>query len=151
MENGTESRPVTRSRIDMQLLSGMNGLWGIKQILHELTTQVHIHFFEGAFAVHETFEVFIYMLPLDVFPVCQFLEVGEEITFHFSLVKEAVVLVEDSFITPVTQYFRLFHHACIEITLLLVGRSGEDVNPEGFTSNHLHGGIVTIAGIIVQT
>ena len=35
------------------------------------------------------------VLPLDILPVCQFLEVGEKIPFHLGFVKEAVVLVED--------------------------------------------------------
>ena len=91
------------------------------------------------------------VLPLDILPICQFLEVGEEIPFHLGFVKEAVVLVEDGFVTSVTEYLRLFHHACVEVTLLLVGRFGENVNSQCFTCYHFHGGVVTIAGIIVQT
>ena len=91
------------------------------------------------------------VLPLGVFPVCQLLEVGKEIAFHPRLVKEAVVLVEDGFVALVTQYLRLLHHACVEITLMLVGRLGENVNTQGFACYHLHGGVVTVAGIIVQT
>ena len=135
----------------MQLLAGVYGLWGVKQIFHELAAQIHVHLLKGAFAVHEPLEMFIDVLPLDILPVCQPLEVGEEIALHLGFVKEAVVLVEDGFITPITQYLRFFHHACVEITLLLVGRFGEDVNPKSFTCNHLHGGVVTVAGIIVQT
>ena len=135
----------------MQLLVGMYGLRSTKQILHELAAQVHVHFLKGASAVHKPLEMFIDVSPLDILPVCQFLEVGEEIAFHLGFIKETVVLVEDSFVTPVTQYLRFFHHACVEITLLLVGRFGEDVNPQSFTCNHPHGGVVTVARIIVQT
>ena len=135
----------------MQLLVGMYGLRSTKQILHELAAQVHVHFLKGASAVHKPLEMFIDVSPLDILPVCQFLEVSEEIAFHLGLVKETVVLVEDGFVTPVTQYLRFFHHACVEITLLLVGRFGEDVNPQSFTCNHFHGSVVTVTRIIVQT
>ena len=110
----------------------------VKQIFHEL-------------AVHEPLEMFIDVLPRDIFPVCHPLEVGKEIAFHLGFVKEAVVLVEDGLITPVTQYLRFFHHACVEIAFLLVGRFGEDINPQSFTGNHFHGDVVTVAGIIIQT
>ena len=129
----------------------MYGLWGVKQILHELAAQVHIHLFKGTFAVHEPLEMFIDVLPLDILPVCQFLKVGKEIAFHPGFVKETVVLVKNGFVTPVTQYLRFFHHACVEVTLLLVGRFGKDVNPQSFTCNHFHGGVITVARIIVQT
>ena len=135
----------------MQLLVGVYGLGGVQQVFHELAAQVHVHLFKGAFAVYKTLKVLIDVLPLDILPVCQFLEVGEKIPFHLGFVKEAVVLVEDGFITSVAKYLRLFHHACVEVTLLLVGRFGEDVNSQSFTCYHFHGGVVTVAGIIVQT
>ena len=91
------------------------------------------------------------VLPLDVFTVCQALEVGKEIAFHLGLVKEAVVLVEDGFITLVAQDSCFLHHACVEIPFLLVGRFYEDVNPQGFTCNHPHGDVVTVTGIVIQT
>ena len=91
------------------------------------------------------------VLPLDILPLCQFLEVGEKIPFHLGFVKEAVVFVEDGFVTPVAKYLRLFHHAYIEVTFLLVGRFDENVNSQCFTCYHFHGDVVTIAGIIVQT
>ena len=112
----------------MQLLVGVYGLGSVQQVLHELAAQVHIHLFKGTFAAHEPLEVLVDVLPLDIPPVCQFLEVGEEISFHLSLVKETVVLVEDGFVTPVAEYLRLLHHACVEITLLLVGGFGKNVN-----------------------
>ena len=135
----------------MQLLVGMYRLRSSKQILHELAAQVHVHFLKGTFAVHKPLEMFIDVSPLDILPVCQCLEVGKEIAFQPGFVKETVVLIEDGFVTPVTQYLRFFHHACVEITLLLVGRFGEDVDPQSFTCNHFHGGVVTVARIIVQT
>ena len=58
---------------------------------------------------------------------------------------------KDGFVTPVAEYFRLLHHACVEITLLLVGGFGKNVNTQSFTCDHFHGGVVTVAGIIVQT
>ena len=151
VQDGTESRPVARRRIDMQLLVGMYGLGSVQQVLHELAAQVHVHLFKGAFAIYKPFKVFVDVLPLDIPSVCQFLEVGEEIPFHPGLVKEAVVLVEDGFVTPVAEYLCLLHHACVEVTLLLVGRFGKNVNTQSFTCYHFHGGVVTVAGIIVQT
>ena len=94
---------------------------------------LRFHLLKGTFAVHEPLEMFIDVLPRDIFPVCHPLEVGKEIAFHLGFVKEAVVLVEDGLITPVTQYLRFFHHACVEIAFLLVGRFGEDINPQSFT------------------
>ena len=68
MKYRTESRPVARRRIDMQLLAGVYGLWGVKQIFHELAAQIHVHLLKGAFAVHEPLEMFIDVLPLDICP-----------------------------------------------------------------------------------
>ena len=130
----------------MQFSVGVYGLGSIKQILHEFAAQVHIHLLKGAFAVHKPFEVLVDVLPFGVFPVSQLLEVGKEIAFHLRLVKETVVLV-----ALVTQYLRFLHHACVEIPLLLVGRLGEEVDAQGFACNHPHGGVVAVAGIIVQT
>ena len=135
----------------MQFLIGVYGLRCVKQVFHELAAQVHVHLFKGAFAVYKPLEVLVNVLPLDILPLCQPLEVGEEIAFHLGFVKEAVVFVEDGFITPVAKNLRLFHHACVEVTLLLVGGFGKDVNPQSFTGNHPHGDVVTVAGIIVQT
>jgi len=135
----------------MQFSVGVYGLGSIKQILHEFAAQVHIHLLKGASAVHKPFEVLVNVLPLGVFPVSQLLEVGKEIAFHPRLVKETVVLVEDGFVALVTQYLRFLHHACVEIPLLLVGRLGEEVDAQGFACNHPHGGVVAVAGIIVQT
>ena len=86
----------------MQLLIGVDSLRRTQQVLHELAAQVHIHLLKGTFAVHKPFKVLVNVLPLDVFTVCQALEIGKEIAFHLGLVKEAVVLVEDGFITLVT-------------------------------------------------
>ena len=135
----------------MQFLVGVYGLGCVKQVFHELAAQVHVHLLKGTFAVHEPLEVLVNVLPLDILPLCQLLEVGEEIPFHPGFVKEAVIFVEDGFVTPVAKYLRLFHHACVEVTLLLIGGFGENVNSQSFTCNHFHGGVVTIAGIIVQT
>ena len=63
----------------MQLLVGVYGLGCIKQVFHELAAQVHIHFFKGAFTLYKPLKVLIDVLPLDILPICQFLEVGEEI------------------------------------------------------------------------
>ena len=69
---------------------------------------LRFHLLKGTFAVHEPLEMFIDVLPRDIFPVCHPLEVGKEIAFHLGFVKEAVVLVEDGRITLVTQYLRFF-------------------------------------------
>ena len=112
----------------MQLLVGVDGLGCIKQVFHELAAQIHIHLLKGAFAVHEPLEMLVYVLPLDILAVSQSFEIGKEIALHLGLVKEAVVLVEDGFVTPVAEYLCLLHHACVEVPFLLVCRFGEDVN-----------------------
>ena len=66
VQDGTESRPVARRRIDMQLLVGMYGLGSVQQVLHELAAQVHVHLFKGAFAIYKPFKVFVDVLPLDI-------------------------------------------------------------------------------------
>ena len=88
----------------MQLLVGVDGLRGVKQILHELAAQVHIHLFKGAFAVHEPLEVFVNVLPLDILTVSQSFEIGKEIALHLGLVKKAVVFIENGFVALVAQY-----------------------------------------------
>ena len=112
----------------MQLLVGVDGLRGVKQILHELAAQVHIHLLKGAFAVHEPLEVFVNVLPLDILTVSQSFEIGKEIALHLGLVKKAVVFIENGFVALVAQDDRFLHHACVEVPFLLVCRFGEDVN-----------------------
>ena len=112
----------------MQFPIGVDGLRGIKQILHELTTQIDIHFIKGAFTVYKAFKVLVNVLPLDVLSVCQLFEVGKEIAFHPVLVKESMILIEDGFIALVTQDGCLLHHACVEVLLLLVGWLGKDID-----------------------
>ena len=134
----------------MQFPIGVDGLRGIKQILHELTAQINIHFIKSTFTVYKAFKMFVNVLPLDVLSVCQIFEVGKEITFHPVLVKESMILIEDGFIALVTQDGCLLHHACVEVLFLLVGRLGKDVDAQCLACDNLHGGIVTIAGIVVQ-
>jgi hypothetical protein len=74
VQDGTESRPVARRGVDMQLLVGVYGLGSIKQVLHKLAAQVHIHLLKGAFAVHKPFEVLVDVLPLDIPSVRQSLK-----------------------------------------------------------------------------
>ena len=45
------------------------------------------------------------VLPLGVLLVCQFLEVGEEISFHLLLVEEIVTLVDDRLKTTAAYSF----------------------------------------------
>ena len=103
----------------MQLLVGVDGLGALSRysmnLRHKSTStssKVHLPF-------TNRWKCFIDVLPLDILPVCQSFEIGKEIALHLGLVK-AVVLVENGFVTPGCAGSPLFHHACVEITLLLV-------------------------------
>ena len=80
----------------MQFFVLMQSLWCCQQILPKPVAQVHVYLTEGTLALREGTKVHIDVLPLGVLLVCQFLEVGEEISFHLFLVEEVVTLVDDS-------------------------------------------------------
>lgn len=88
--------------------------------------------------------------PLGVLLVCQFLEVGEEISFHFLLVEEIVTLVDDSL--EATVAYRLGSCRKVEVVLLfrLVLRLGIDVDAKRLVADDFHRALVTIAWIIVK-
>ena len=81
---------------------------GVQQVFHELAAQVHVHLLKGAFAVYKPLKVLIDVLPLDIPPVCQFLEVGEEIPFILALSKKPLFSLKMASATPVAEYLRLF-------------------------------------------
>ena len=83
------------------------------QILHELDTEVNGDLSEGTLALREDTKVHIDMLPLGVLLFCQFLEVGEEISFHLLLVKEVVTLVDDSLEATAAYRFSPFSKALV--------------------------------------
>ena len=56
------------------------------------------------------------VLPLGVLLVCQFLEVGKEISFHLLLIDEVVSLVDDSL--EATAAYRLGSCRKVEVILL---------------------------------
>ena len=80
----------------MQLSVLVQSLWCCQQILTKSVAQVHVYLPEGTLVLREGTKVHIDVLPLGVLLVCQFLEVGEEISFYLLLIEEIVTLVDDS-------------------------------------------------------
>ena len=60
----------------------MQSLWFCQKILAKSVAQVHVYLSEGTLALYEGIEVHIYVLPLGVLLVCQFLEVSKELAFQ---------------------------------------------------------------------
>ena len=77
----------------MQFSVLMQSLWCCKQILTKSVAQVHVNLSKGTLALREGTKVHIDVLPLGVLLVCQFLEVGEEISFYLLLIEEIVTLL----------------------------------------------------------
>ena len=90
------------------------------------------------------------MLPLGVLLVCQFLEVGKEITLHLLLVEEVITLVDDRLKAAAAYRLSLCRKAEVVLLLCLVLRLGIDVYTERLMTDNLHRALVTIAGIIVK-
>ena len=132
----------------MQLSVLMQSLWCCQQILTKSVPQVHVYLTEGTLALREGTKVHIDVLPLGVLLVRQFLEVGEEISFHLLLVEEIVTLVNDSL--EATAAYRLGSCRKVEVVLLfhLVLRLGIDVDAKRLMADNLHRALVTIAWII---
>ena len=126
----------------------MQSLWFCKQILTKSVAQIHVNLSKGTLALREGTKVHIDVLPLGVLLVCQFLEVGEEISFHLLLVEEIITLVDDSL--KATAAYRLGSCRKVEVVLLfrLVLRLGIDVDAKRITSScercSLSVGIVSI-------
>ena len=114
----------------MQFSVLMQSLWCCKQILTKSVAQVHFYFTEGTLALREGTKVHIDVLPLGVLFVCQFLEVGEEISFHLLLVEEIITLVDDTLKSTATDGFCLLRHVVVVVTLTLVLWLGVDVDAE---------------------
>ena len=134
----------------MQLSVLMQSLWCCKQILTEPVAQVHIYLPEGTLALREGTKVHIDVLPLGVLLVCQFLEVGEDISFHLFLVEEIVTLVDDSL--EATAAYRLGSFRKVEVVLLfrLVLWLGIDIDAKLFMADDFHRALITIVWIIVK-
>ena len=128
----------------------MQSLWCCQQILTKSVAQVHVYLPEGTLALREGTKVHIDVLPLGVLLVCQFLEVGEEISFHLLLVEEIITLVDDSL--EATAAYRLGSCRKVEVVLLfrLVLRLGIDVDAKRLMTYNLHRDFVTITWIIVK-
>ena len=94
----------------------MLSLWCCKQILTKSVAQVHVYLTEDTLALREGTKVHINVLPFGVLLVCQFLEVGEEISFHLLLVEEIITLVDDSL--KATAAYRLGSCRKVEVVLL---------------------------------
>ena len=126
----------------------MQSLWCCQQILTKSVAQVHVYLPEGTLALREGTKVHIDVLPLGVLLVRQFLEVGEEISFHLLLVEEVVTLVDDSL--EATAAYRLGSCHKVEVVLLfhLVLRLGIDVDAKRLMAKDFHRALVTIAWII---
>ena len=91
----------------------MQSLWCCQQILTKSVAQVHVYLPKGTLALREGTKVHIDVLPLGVLLVCQFLEVGEEISLHFLLVEEVVTLVDDSLEATAAYRFSPFSKALV--------------------------------------
>ena len=117
----------------------MQSLWCCQQLLTKSVAQVHVYLTEGTLALREGTEVHIDVLPLGVFLVCQFLEVGEEISFHLLLVKEIVSFIHNGLIATTAEGFCLLSHTVVVVLLSLVLRLGLDVDAERFMAHDLHG------------
>ena len=63
----------------------MQSLWCCKQILTKSVAQIHVYLYKGTLALREGTKVHINVLPLGVLLVCQFLEVGKEISWKISV------------------------------------------------------------------
>ena len=134
----------------MQFSVLMQSLWCCKQILTKSVAQVHFYFTEGTLALREGTKVHIDVLPLGVLFVCQFLEVGEEISFHLLLVEVILTLVDDSL--EATAAYRLGSCHKVEVVLLfhLVLWLGIDVDAKRLMADDFHRALVTIAWIIIK-
>ena len=94
----------------------MLSLWCCKQILTKSVAQIHVYLTEDTLALREGTKVHINVLPFGVLLVCQFLEVGKEISFHLLLVEEIITLVDDSL--KATAAYRLGSCRKVEVVLL---------------------------------
>ena len=128
----------------------MQSLWCCQQILTKSVAQVHVYLPEGTLALREGTKVHIDVLPLGVLLVRQFLEVGEEISFHLLLVEEIVTLVDDSL--EATAAYRLGSCRKVEVVLLfhLDLRLGIDVDAKRLMADDFHRALITIVWIIVK-
>ena len=128
----------------------MQSLWCYQQILTKSVAQIHVNLSKGTLALREGTKVHIDVLPLRVLLVCQFLEVGEEISFHLLLVEEIITLVDDSL--EATAAYRLGSCRKVEVVLMfhLVLRLGIDVDAKRLMADDFHRALITIARIIVK-
>ena len=97
----------------MQFSVLVQSLWCCQQILTKSVAQVHVYLTKGTLALREGTKVHIDVLPLGVLLVCQFLEVGEEISFQLLLVEEIVTLVDDSLESTAAYRFSPFSKALV--------------------------------------
>ena len=108
----------------------MQAQWCCKQILTKSVAQVHVYLSKGTLALREGTKVHIDVLPLGVLLVCQFLEVGKEISLHLLLVEEIVSLIDDTLKSTATDGFCLLRHVVVVVTLTLVLWLGVYVDAE---------------------
>ena len=96
----------------------MQSLWCCQQILTKSVAQVHVYFPEGTLALREGTKMYIDVLPLGLFLVCQSLEVGKEISFHLLLFEKVVSLVDDRLKTTAAYRFG----SCRKVKVVLLFR-----------------------------
>ena len=96
----------------------MQSLWCCQQILTKSVAQVPVYLPEGTLPLRECTKVHINVWPLGVLLVCQFLEVGEEISFHLLLVAEIITPVDAQLTT--TAAYRLGSCRKGEVVLLFL-------------------------------
>lgn len=134
----------------MQFALLMDDLMRGAQIFQELVAQLYGNFGKGAFAACKQVEVQECLLIARVFLSCVLLEVINETAVQFVLVKELVTLVYNLLVAAASQSFCLLRQPGIVVLLTLCLRMCVDVDTERFMTQHFVGGLVTVAGIIVE-
>jgi len=150
VKRSEECRPITGDGIGVQLAFLMDGLRCAAQVFQKLVAQFHGHFPECAFASHEAVKVQECLFVTGVLLACVGLEVIDETAVQLVPVKELVTLVYDFLVPAAAQGFRLFSQPCVVVLFPLCLRVGVDVDAERFVAHHLVGGLVPVAGIIVE-
>ena len=147
----TEKRgPIAGYCISVQLAFGVDYLMRGAQVFKELVAKLHCDFGKGAFAACEQVEVQECLFIARVFLSGILLEVVNEAAVEFVAVEELVTLIHNLLIPAAAQCLGFLRQTCVVVFLTLCLRVSVDVDAERFMAQHLVGGLVTVAGIIVE-
>ena len=122
----------------------------VKQVFPELVAQVHIYFFESAFAVNEVVEVLIDKSPFLVVLAELLPVILQKVCFVLAFVEEIVPFIYDGFKPPAPDCFGLFRHGSVEVAFMLILGIGIDVNVQSFMADGLHCFLIPVARIIIK-